>query len=73
MLQSWRWRLPELDLRRVGALWQLDANRIVSAVGLVILAKPVAQTPGRHADDGVDIGVESVGAIEDCQSDVIAL
>ena len=67
-----RCRLPELDVRRVRALRQLDANGIGLAVSVVIFAKPVAQTPGLQADDGVDVGVECVGAIEDCLSDVIA-
>ena len=56
----------------VGALWQLDVNRIVPAVAIVIFAKPVAQTAGLQADDGVDVGVECVSAIEDCLSDAIA-
>ena len=64
-----RWRLPELDVWRVGALWQRDANGIVSTIGLVIFAKPVAHARGFHAHDRVDIGVERL-TIEDCLSDV---
>ena len=66
-------RLSELDVRRVSALRQFDANWIPLAVGLVIFAKPVTQPHGLHADDGVDVGVERLGAIENCQSDVVAL
>ena len=65
-------RLPKLDVRRVGALRQLDANGIALAIGLVIFAKPVAQARGFHPHDRIDIGVERLGTIEDCQSDVIA-
>ena len=73
-LEDWRaWRcLPKLDVRRVGALWQLDANRIVSAFGVVVFAKLVTQTRGLDAHEGVDDGVERLGTIEDLQSDVVA-
>ena len=60
-------------MRHVGALRQLDANRIVLAVSVIILAKLVAQTRGLDAHDGVYQGVERLGAIEDRQSDVVAL
>ena len=46
---------------------------IASAVGLVIFAKPLTQTPGLDADDGIGDGVECLGTIEDRQSDAIAL
>ena len=65
--------LSKLNVRRVSALRQIDANWIPLAVGLVIFAKPVTQPRGLHADDGVDVGVERLGAIEDFQSDVVAL
>ena len=36
-----RWRLPELDVGCVAALRQLDADGIVSAVGVVVFPQPV--------------------------------
>ena len=66
-------RLPKLDVRRVAALRQIDANRIALAVDLVIFAKLVTQARGLDAHDGIDVGVKRLGTIEDLQSDVVAL
>ena len=65
--------LAELDLRRVGALWQFDADRIVAAVAFVIFAQPIAQARRLHAHDWIGVRIEFFGAIEDFASDVIAL
>ena len=68
-----RYRLPKLDVRRVAALRQIDANGVASAVGLIIFAKLVTQARGLDAHDGIDGGVKRLGTIEDFQSDVVAL
>ena len=65
-------RLSKLDVRRVAALRQIDADGIVLAIGFIIFAKPVAQAPGFQPHDRIDIGVKRLGTIEHCQSDVIA-
>jgi hypothetical protein len=43
------------------------------AVGLIVLAKPIAQTGGLDPHEGIDRGVERLGSIEDFQSDVVTL
>ena len=55
----------KLDLRGVCALRQINANGIVLAVGLVVFAKPVSQSRGLHANNGVNGGVKGLGTIED--------
>ena len=67
------WRLPKLDVRRVTALWQINANRVASAVDTVVLAKLVTHAGGLNAHDRVDVGVKRVGTIEDLLSDAVAL
>jgi hypothetical protein len=65
-------RLPEFDLRRVGALAQLDANGIGLALGLIILAQLLAQPRRLDAHDGIDGRIEGLGTIEHRQGDVVA-
>ena len=65
--------MPKLDLRRVCALRQIDANRIAFAVGVIVFAKLVAQPRRLHAHDRIDVSVEGLGTIENLQSDVVAL
>ena len=57
------WRLPKLDVRRVTALWQINANRVASAVDTVVLAKLVTHAGGLNAHDRVDVGVGRFGRI----------
>ena len=65
--------MPKLDLRCVCALWQIDANRIALAVGLVVFAKLLAQPARLDAHHRIDGGVEGFRTAEDLQSDVVAL
>src|SRR5262245_25392620 len=67
------WRLPQLDVRRVAALWQLDANGIALAVGVVVFAKLVTQARGLDAHERIDRGVKRVRTTENLYSDVVAL
>ena len=65
--------MPKLDLRCVRALRQIDANGIVLALAFIVFAKSVTQTRGLDAHEGIGHGVERLGTIEDCQSEVVAL
>ena len=65
--------IPKLDLRRVAALGEIDADGIALAVGVIIFAKLVAQAGGLDAHDGIDIGVEGLGTIENFEGDIVAL
>ena len=69
---EWR-RLPELDVRRVIALGQVDADGVVLAVGFIIFAQLVAQPRRLDAHDGIDGWIERLGTIENFNSDVVAL
>src|SRR4029079_18379299 len=70
LIFSW---LLKLYLRRVATFRQLDANGIALAVRLVIFTQLVAEPRRLDAHDGIDGGVEGLGAIEHRQGDIVAL
>ena len=63
----------QLDQGSVAALRQFNSNRIVPALGAVILAQLIAELPGFNPDDGIDIRVEVIGSVEDLSGDAVAL
>ncbi len=60
-------------MRRIAALGQLDANGVAPAVGVIVLAKLLAQARGLDAHDWVDDWVERLRSIEDFECEVVAL
>ena len=74
--RGWRCRyrrLPELDLRRIAALRQVDADGVVHALGVVILAELLADAAGLDAHDGIYGRIEILGPVEDLPRDDVAL
>jgi hypothetical protein len=66
------WRLPKFDPWGVCALWQINADRIVAALGLIIFAQLVAQPCGLDANERIDSGIEAFRPIEDFEPDTVA-
>ena len=65
--------MPELNVRRVAALRQRDANTIGLAVGLIVFAKLLTQSRGLDPHEGIDCGVKRLRTIENLQSHVVGL
>ena len=65
--------VPKLDVRCVCALWESDVYGIVFPVGFIVFAKPITQSRGLHAHEGIGHGVKRLRTIENRQSDVVAL
>ena len=72
-VRQFRYRLAELDPRRVAPFRQVDAHGVALACGVIIFAKLVTQARGLDTHDGIDSGVEILRAIKHGQSDVVAL
>ena len=69
-----RWcRLLKLDEGGVAALRQIDADGIVLALRVIVLAKLVPQAPRLNAHERIDEGVERLRTFEDFQGDRVGL
>src|SRR6185437_7942516 len=64
---------PNLNVRCVRALRQIDANWIVLALALIVFAQLVAQPRRLDAHEWIDGGIETLRPVEDFHRDVVAL
>ena len=64
--------IPERDARPIAASRQLDADRVAHPLSVVIVPELIAQAPRLDAHDGINDGVERIGAPKDFQRDAVA-
>ena len=65
--------VPKLDVWRVRALRQFDADRIALTVGLIIFAKLLTQAGGLDSHERIGHGVKRLRTTENLHTDVVAL
>src|SRR5262249_25391225 len=66
-------RIAKLDLRRIGALRELNEDEIVLAVAARVVPKPLANAARLDAHDGIEGGIERFRTSEDFHCDGISL